>query len=615
MYICSVNEPNAIICVFLERLSKPLQPQSIWDDPDLSPKILHACRIAREKGYRFIWIDSCCIDKSSSSELSEAINSMYKWYGLADMCYAYLADVPPEEDHCAEGSVFRNSRWFSRGWTLQELIAPIHVEFLSQDWAPIGSKITLVDLVESITNIPVDSLLNLEPLGTFSIAERFSWAAKRETTRVEDRAYSLLGIFDINMSTLYGEGEGAFRRLQDQIMQRIPDQSLFAWGEIYLTSPSIANSPKTRNVVALNDVLGQWNATSPYLFTPGIRIPHRNRVQPRTSLREMEYTFTPHGIRTQFLMIPLTEELLRRAVPYTTDIQLKLDPSADDPSRWYLAILGCEHQEHPGHLLGRVCYTPSESGVDFVHAGFIHLDSTDSTSTPDLFPLSPEIIDDYRPHMVLKTVYIPHPNRAHLVSSYGRQPYTSITLVLLRATRDALRFRGYSADLRHPDVAHRTTHRFTLSKDEYTITVQFRHTLEDGGYSLMIDAEVRMSESRVQVDSPLDSDQAGRHTVSWREFMPWNTKLRHQRVRLSTEGAEPLTVDLGLDFVGRGVYALYVDVLSNTQTASSAVELAVDQAVEGERAEECSPSRATNRALEGADREEAGGCEMASAGA
>ena len=103
-----------------------LKPASccIWHDPELSKKILEACRVAREAGYELLWIDSCCINKDSSSELSEAINSMYRWYGLSRVCYAYLAGVAPGEDPSREWSAFRRSRWFRRGWTLQELIAP-----------------------------------------------------------------------------------------------------------------------------------------------------------------------------------------------------------------------------------------------------------------------------------------------------------------------------------------------------------------------------------------------------------------------------------------------------------------------------------------------------------
>ena len=155
---------------------------------------------------------------------------MYCWYVLAAICFAYLTDVPAEEDHWVDGSGFRVSCWFMRGWTLQELITPLQVEFLSSDWTVIGSKHTLVNLVESIMVIDYKALLHQESLDKFSISQRFSWASKRETTRVEDRVYLLLGIFDINMPTLYGEGNRVFRWLQEEIMKCIPDHSLFAWG-------------------------------------------------------------------------------------------------------------------------------------------------------------------------------------------------------------------------------------------------------------------------------------------------------------------------------------------------------------------------------------------------
>ena len=283
------------------QLTEP--PQSVWDDPNLSSKIRRACAVARNNGYRYIWIDSCCIDRSSSSELSEAINSMYKWYALADVCYAYLADVPPGVNHEAEGSWFRKSRWFKRGWTLQELIAPVNVMFFSMDWAPIGSKHALDSLVASVAGIDHRALLHLDPLDKFSVAQRLSWAAKRETTREEDRAYSLLGIFDINMPTLYGEGDRAFRRLQEQIIQRIPDQSLFAWKNIYLPDAqllqnlSLEDDPMPFSAMC-------WSSSSISPFAKSLNWFGRDscnirHVQLPIALHhKIEYTPTPYGIRT-----------------------------------------------------------------------------------------------------------------------------------------------------------------------------------------------------------------------------------------------------------------------------------------------------------------------------
>ncbi|EJF57905.1 HET-domain-containing protein, partial [Dichomitus squalens LYAD-421 SS1] len=198
--------------------------------PPTQKGIKNACAVARKAGYHYIWIDSCCIDQKSSSELSEAINTMFTWYGQSLMCIAYLADVPPVTKYSNRASDFQQSRWFTRGWTLQELIAPVDVDFYSADWQLIGSKHELADVVEEITGITYEALLHLKPLEDFSVAQRFSWAARRETERIEDRAYSLIGFFDINMPTLYGEGRRAFRRLQEEVMRRNPDQSLFSWG-------------------------------------------------------------------------------------------------------------------------------------------------------------------------------------------------------------------------------------------------------------------------------------------------------------------------------------------------------------------------------------------------
>ncbi|RPD61804.1 HET-domain-containing protein, partial [Lentinus tigrinus ALCF2SS1-6] len=209
---------------------------SVLEDERLSAKIRSACRIAREHGYRYLWLDSCCIDKTSSAELSEAINCMYAWYRDAAVCYAFLSDVPDGDAPRDAYSQFRQSRWFRRGWTLQELIAPRDVIFLSSGWQVLGTKIGLDTVVEEVTSIDRAVLGHQELLHEVSVARRMSWAASRECTRVEDEAYSLMGIFDINMNTLYGEGRRAFVRLQEEVLKRIPDQSLFAWGTPCLTA-------------------------------------------------------------------------------------------------------------------------------------------------------------------------------------------------------------------------------------------------------------------------------------------------------------------------------------------------------------------------------------------
>jgi hypothetical protein len=171
---------------------------------------------------------SACIDKRSSAELSEAINSMFHWYRTAQICYAYLVDVPDDVDMSASRSAFTRSRWWTRGWCLQELLAPGEVEFYSQGWKNLGGKISLCYLLSKITSISRDILLTGN-LHHASVAQKMSWAAKRETTRIEDTAYCLLGIFDVNMPLLYGEREKAFVRLQLEIAKTYDDQSLFAW--------------------------------------------------------------------------------------------------------------------------------------------------------------------------------------------------------------------------------------------------------------------------------------------------------------------------------------------------------------------------------------------------
>ena len=196
----------------------------------VSEKIRQCCAHAWADGYNWIWIDSCCIDQASSAELSEAINSMYKWYASASQCYAYLHDVDDSDEPVAKPSKFRASIWFKRGWTLQELIAPSAVVFLTVNWNPIGTKNTLAAVLQEITGISEGILRGIESLDFVSVARRMSWASGRKTTRIEDEAYSLMGLFGIHMPAIYGEGSHAFARLQEEILKQFPDDTLFSWG-------------------------------------------------------------------------------------------------------------------------------------------------------------------------------------------------------------------------------------------------------------------------------------------------------------------------------------------------------------------------------------------------
>ncbi|KAI1793772.1 HET-domain-containing protein, partial [Ganoderma leucocontextum] len=309
-------------------------------------KIRNACVVARAHGFRYIWIDSCCIDKTS---ISEAINSMFSWYRKSAICYAYLADVPAVAAH----EKFPQSRWFTRGWTLQELIAPRHLVFLTSEWRTMGTKTTLAWKVEKITGIDYLVLVDRQSLDDVGVARRMSWASKRQTTRVEDEAYSLLGIFNIKMPTVYGEGRGAFRRLQEEIMRRIPDQSIFALGGILAATFPLLSSDTHLDGEHPKDPDG-FMATSPRDFhlSGSIRPVPLDEFSRRcgnvSNLPLIGFTSSPYGICVEFPMIPFCECIEPNYIARLPHSRGRL------PHLW-LVLLACEHAAHPGCLLARVC--------------------------------------------------------------------------------------------------------------------------------------------------------------------------------------------------------------------------------------------------------------------
>ncbi|PVH97878.1 HET-domain-containing protein [Periconia macrospinosa] len=228
-------------------------------------KINGCCQEAANQGIVWVWVDTCCIDKSSSAELSEAINSMFNWYQNSKICFVYLEDVPALENPFMSNSAFCNSRWWTRGWTLQELLAPRHVVFFNNEWDRVfedftggvgrdlersiifaaerqaekaddpASKQDFIQkiryvLISGITGIPVSVLNRTTELSEIAAACKFSWAAERNTTRVEDAAYCLLGLLGVNMPLLYGEGDKAFVRLQQAVISASDDISMLSWG-------------------------------------------------------------------------------------------------------------------------------------------------------------------------------------------------------------------------------------------------------------------------------------------------------------------------------------------------------------------------------------------------
>ncbi|KAE8374563.1 HET-domain-containing protein [Aspergillus bertholletiae] len=221
------------------------------------PKVQSACAQAWADGFGWIWIDTCCIDKSSSAELSEAINSMFTSYASAAVCYAYLSDVRV---------------WFTRGWTLQELLAPFEVVFFSRDRVRFGERSSMARILSHVTQINYKILTHTLPLNSMSIAQRMSWVARRQTTRPEDMAYCLMGIFSVNMPILYGEGgERAFLRLQEEIMKYSEGQTIFAWTDksahpsdrYGLLAPSPACFADSQDIIAWKQEMD----SSPYAMT------------------------------------------------------------------------------------------------------------------------------------------------------------------------------------------------------------------------------------------------------------------------------------------------------------------------------------------------------------
>ena len=568
------------ICSYVPPADAPLSP--VWDDPELSPKIRRACAFARANGYQYIWIDSCCIDKTSSSEHSEAINSMFKWYSWAEVCFAFLADVRAEEDPEEEDSTFQRSRWFTRGWTLQELIAPAHVEFLAMNWTSIGSKTSLGTLVSKITNINYTALLRLEPLNEFSVAQRLSWASRRMTTRVEDRAYSLLGFFDIQMPTLYGEGKRAFRRLQEEIMRVIPDQSLFAWSWNYPDSLRLhaERGPSSRLRCSPYQYRSEHVAADASLLAPSLdlfslcgeieAVPHdevarRLQLEGKPNIPASSYDFTPHGIRTQLPTISLALYLyLLGKVPGDSHL-----------SGWYLVVLGCEHSDLPGHLLGRVCHIPaaSESTIPFLYSGLANITVPADppvhplrTYSLDLLPLSLTANSAQTPFLHwkidFKTIHIPHSDRRidePRVVAF-RKTHERMCLVLTKKTRHALCTQGYMPSLQGTDRTAPNTQCLTLLPldKSHSIKIEFQHTLDKDGAELSLDAYVRIAArgARGLRDDHL-WDLTG--TVSWRDSYPWAPVLE-KRFVVTKIGPRTLEIVLELHLVAPEHYVPHIEV-------------------------------------------------------
>ncbi|PPQ84828.1 hypothetical protein CVT25_015122 [Psilocybe cyanescens] len=357
-------------------------------------KLVRFCDLAyRVYGCEFAWIDTCCIDKTSSAELDESIRSMFRWYQNSHVCLVHLAST-------YETLGFDQDPWFTRGWTLQELLAPKVIKFHDQFWEPItsasndklgaGPKFsfsvhapedsdedqschddnttdtsTIMERVSHITSIPMDDLLEFKP-SLANIRNRLKWASKRETTRVEDQAYCLLGIFKVNMPIAYGEGEAAFHRLQATIVQESNDRSLFLWEGMASEKSSIL-------------------ARAPDCFLSEHDSIDEDILADSASSLDPTFTFTNYGLRIVVLLY--SKDLTEKWLLSLNNIQV---PSKEDLPKYRLAVLAYK-------LCSPVTFT-----------------STFSTSTPRRLPIVMLLIQE----RILNYVrYRRHPWRPRAIDS------------------------------------------------------------------------------------------------------------------------------------------------------------------------------------------------------
>ncbi|TBU54324.1 hypothetical protein BD310DRAFT_79715 [Dichomitus squalens] len=291
---------------------------------------------------------------------------MYRWYRCAEVCYAHLWDVEDGDNPHITNSQFRRAEWFKRGWTLQELLAPNTVLFLSKTWAVIGTKHSLAKEIHDVTSIDTQILRGQRKLSDASVAERMSWASDRVTTKVEDRAYCLVGIFGVHLMPLYGEGLHAFIRLQEAILGVIPDQSIFAWGQrrdsLLLSEPSPSATALIASPGPLSDVdiRGQsWPyllATSPKAFKGPIDISTISRAQLSERLgvdvEYPRYAITSYGMHMTLPTLPFSED-------------------GSEGKELHLAFLACQDKE--GRLLALILRrprSPPSNSESIMHVGF-----------------------------------------------------------------------------------------------------------------------------------------------------------------------------------------------------------------------------------------------------
>jgi hypothetical protein len=333
------------------------EEQSIEEPPAGIRKLLEFCRVAAtDYGCSYAWSDTCCIDKQSSSELEEAIRSMYRWYRSSDICVVYLGASSVLDD-------LKDDPWFKRGWTLQELLAPAKIKLYGKDWVPINPSRSIRNdkedefirrTIEQVTGIPGDDLRLFHP-SCDRVSEKMTWMAPRQTTRTEDIAYSLIGIFDITMPISYGEGAWAFHRFMEAVAQRCFDPGFFAWcGVPSPYSLALPGSPSCYKLDAARAGLLQLRGFE---------------VSSEVRSGDPSYTMTKTGLQVKVLLVPIDESspftpIDTYVLPAKPKIAIPLTtPSMNlTPARLRSAKSG------RSHALGVVNYHPVPGGRGSVSA-------------------------------------------------------------------------------------------------------------------------------------------------------------------------------------------------------------------------------------------------------
>ncbi len=574
--------------------------------PKLSEKIRQCCAVAREHGFDSVWVDSCCIDKASSSELSEAINSMFNWYQHAKVCYAYLHDVDDEDDPRAPGSQFRRSRWFSRGWTLQELIAPRVLVFLSKSWRVLGTKAMFATVIEQVTGIDHAILTHEASLDSVSVARRLSWASQRQTTREEDEAYSLMGILGVHLPAIYGEGRFAFIRLQEEVLRQTSDQTLFVWGlalrdnvELVNDAPSdvIPFRQEPRRSMWEGSYVRNLFALSPRDFASSAK----TSVLPRHSFLEQlrlncplsDYTMTSYGIR---MTVPVLAVKSRHS-----DIPI------------HLAVLAC--QDNEGRMIALIVRNQERTSNEFFVGAFLppimtigdeDLDGSDLSAVGGLLlgelyfrttRLSQGFLDTHQESIRLQELYIPHrPSRAlaQAFPAYG-EVYTALTqcdgpfdVLLTGWCESLLKKEGFAVSPIWHDTAvdldYPQRHGLIVSKGDHEIRIEFEACgCEEGmrsrWLSVAVSTGLNSSETTVTPKPPRTfAVRHDRHHPDHVSSWHFASGLASKQFPAPFTNGQRLTVQLNLSVSSSGVashfyrtYALGVEIFDGSSSKESVV--------------------------------------------